>query len=435
MSKTTDSEVQKNGTSKCFGLGLVDYAESNSDNSDSESENYMEDQNNQNGLHVQNCVGIRSKKPDSSNRTTQNTILDFHSKEICASCQNQRTDYVMKSTAESLAESISIGPDDSVSMAMTKNLQCSCQSNSKKDLIDEMAKNSLTTDDTNQDHEMMDESSCKAEELDDMVANRLLSSISTTVPRSLAPLPNENKQNGVKKIKLESEEDDLSLPNSIQSMFQRQSKWKDNPNEHDNRVRSFPHVEGNWATHVFIEVEWNSNFFDFVNRVLDLVKPVPFHALPEFHISLSRTVAIRHHWIEPLVDSLRIHLKTIKASLSDLSTVKLFTNDEKTRTFLCLEISEEDTDVLKGYVEAVDKSFAEFKLQKYYENPSFHISIGWCLGDVTAQISEDTMGQVKAIFGEFMATYSELSVVYARHITCRSGNKCFAIPLLDDSSS
>jgi len=289
----------------------------------------------------------------------------------------------------------------------------------EKQIIDQEVKGS--NDIPCQDYDMKDDSLFKEKNI----------ATPEAVPRSCGPLPNQNVVNIAKKMKLDSEEEDLSLPSSIASMYQRGPGWTDDPGQHHNRVRSFPHVEGNWATHVYIEVEWNSHFFEFVSRVLEELRPLEFHALPEFHISLSRTVAIRHHWIEPLVDSLRDQFRPLHASLCDLATVKLFTNDEKTRTFLCLEISEEDADLLKSYVAAVDRSFAEFKLQKYYENPSFHMSLGWCLGDVTCGVSEGVMNRVKEMFGTFMAQHSELSVVYTRHVTVRSGNKCVEIPLLE----
>lgn len=31
------------------------------------------------------------------------------------------------------------------------------------------------------------------------------------------------------------------------------SAHKDSPSDHQNRTRQIPHVEGNWATHVFID--------------------------------------------------------------------------------------------------------------------------------------------------------------------------------------
>ena len=37
------------------------------------------------------------------------------------------------------------------------------------------------------------------------------------------------------------------------------------------------------------------------------------------------------------------------------------------RTFICVELSEEDTDCLYKYISAVDLSFKDFNLQKYYE--------------------------------------------------------------------
>ena len=42
-----------------------------------------------------------------------------------------------------------------------------------------------------------------------------------------------------------------------------------------------------------------------VDEMLRCLRPLEFHRMEEFHISLSRTVVIRHHWIQPLTDSLQ----------------------------------------------------------------------------------------------------------------------------------
>lgn len=65
------------------------------------------------------------------------------------------------------------------------------------------------------------------------------------------------------------------------------------------QVRSFEHERGMWAGHVSIEVgdlceEWAA----VLTKDLQ-VCPTPLH------ISLSRPLRLRHHWIEPLLHELR----------------------------------------------------------------------------------------------------------------------------------
>lgn len=44
----------------------------------------------------------------------------------------------------------------------------------------------------------------------------------------------------------------------------------------------------------------------------------------EFHISLSQTVVLRHHWIQPFVQSLRSALATCTGSVSVFSEITTF---------------------------------------------------------------------------------------------------------------
>ncbi|CAG5132413.1 unnamed protein product [Candidula unifasciata] len=224
----------------------------------------------------------------------------------------------------------------------------------------------------------------------------------------------------------------LDVPNSIQSMFlNKQHRWTDDPSQHDNRVRSFAHLEGNWATHVFVPVAKSEEFVKFVDKLLSMLMPQTFQAQSDFHVSLSRTVTIRYHWIELLVDSLREQFKSLTSCISDLTSVKLFTNDEKTRTFVVIELSVEDNKEFLEYVRAVDKSFAEFKLPAYYENPSFHISVGWCVGDVISDIPGEKLSKAQEMLGDFVAANPDLGFVYVHQICCQTGCKSFLITLPD----
>ena len=50
----------------------------------------------------------------------------------------------------------------------------------------------------------------------------------------------------------------LPLPDDIKNLYkEKENLVVDDPTQHDGRIRSFPHLEGNWATHVFIEGKYD----------------------------------------------------------------------------------------------------------------------------------------------------------------------------------
>ena len=51
----------------------------------------------------------------------------------------------------------------------------------------------------------------------------------------------------------------------------------------------------------------------------------------DVHISLSRTVALQHHWIEPITSTLRDKFKEHRVFPLALSEVAFYCNEEKTR--------------------------------------------------------------------------------------------------------
>ncbi|XVF54855.1 hypothetical protein PTKIN_Ptkin05aG0214400 [Pterospermum kingtungense] len=128
------------------------------------------------------------------------------------------------------------------------------------------------------------------------------------------------------------------------------------------RIRSFPHVEGNYALHVYIPVYIPSaskkEMGQFLKRVATLVPDlhivdidVPLNTLckeehkleqvalgREFHISLGRTVPIRVHQIDTIVTMLRQKLQFQKRYWIDFNKWEVFFNDDQTRSFLSLEV-------------------------------------------------------------------------------------------------
>lgn len=148
----------------------------------------------------------------------------------------------------------------------------------------------------------------------------------------------------------------------------------------------------------------------------------------EYHISLTRTVILRHHWINLFVDTLKETLPQHHRFMVLLDTLTVYCNEEKTRTFIALEIKTGHNSLCK-IVNALDKCLGEFNLQKFYENPSFHLSIAWCLGDRTAEL-QHYLPQFNQELEQLMEEFTQENwYVYVDKILCRSGNKLFSFNL------
>ncbi|XP_060080296.1 U6 snRNA phosphodiesterase 1-like [Ylistrum balloti] len=221
----------------------------------------------------------------------------------------------------------------------------------------------------------------------------------------------------------------LPLPDTIKSLFAEKSRThQDDPEKHDGRIRSFAHEEGSWATHVHIPYDHDSRFNDLVSELLLCLRPLDFKPMESFHISLSRTVSLRHHWIKSLTDSLQAKARILHKCYCEMISVKLYTNDEKNRTFVAVEVHSHPA-VLRDYVVAVDKCLEEFGLQKYYKDPSFHMSVGWCLGDVLPDVTDEKKRQLQVVLDGYLHTNPDLKLLPVDQIQCRSGNKVFTFTL------
>lgn len=175
---------------------------------------------------------------------------------------------------------------------------------------------------------------------------------------------------------------------------------------HQGRIRSFPHVEGHFATHVYFEVyfpkdgavaEYMSRFM----QIFDAGDQKFYRIDPPLHVSLSRTAAIKSVQIRSLLSGLQQALKSILVTPRrkkekcvnnsynglDIQIGKssdILVNDEKTRTFLSLSVSVKGTNdctLLEQIVVKVSNIFKLHGLPEYYDDPKIHASIGWCLGN------------------------------------------------------
>ncbi|XP_020819164.1 U6 snRNA phosphodiesterase 1 isoform X2 [Phascolarctos cinereus] len=185
----------------------------------------------------------------------------------------------------------------------------------------------------------------------------------------------------------------LPIPDSVLNMFpDPEDGIVDDIEKHGGRIRTFPHERGIWATHVWVPYEAKEDFFD----LLDLLMTQARRVLPrlvkmeEFHVSLSQSVVLRYHWITPFVQSLKSRMAFFHRFLFTANQVKVYTNQEKTRTFIGLEVTAGHAQFL-DLVSEVDRVMEEFDLATFYKEPSFHISLAWCVGDVQSELKEQAI--------------------------------------------
>jgi len=128
----------------------------------------------------------------------------------------------------------------------------------------------------------------------------------------------------------------------------------DNPSLHQGRVRTTPHVEGQYAAYVYIPVHLtrNSSISKLVLRILTRAKEIAptLHAIGisegrdnagemnELHVSLSRPIFLRAHQRDDLKRAVKRIARSCDPFDASFATFSELENDEGTRTFVTIEI-------------------------------------------------------------------------------------------------
>ncbi|NXX99786.1 USB1 phosphodiesterase, partial [Centropus bengalensis] len=198
---------------------------------------------------------------------------------------------------------------------------------------------------------------------------------------------------------------------------------------HGGRVRSFAHERGNWATHVYLPCGVEEEFLELLELLVSHARTYVSSVAPaeEFHLSLSQCVVLRYHWIEPFVRTLRERLASFHRFFCVADQVKVYTNQNKTRTFIGLEVSAGHMQLLE-LVSEVDRVLEEFDLPTFYKDPSFHISLAWCVGDMSGKLEGQCLRELQDIVDGFEDSALLLRIQWEQ-IRCKSGNKYFSFPL------
>lgn len=242
----------------------------------------------------------------------------------------------------------------------------------------------------------------------------------------------------------------LTPPNSLPGTFDYM------PMGQPSRVRSFPHVEGNYALHVFIPVHVpppaRKEAAQFLKKIslnvpgLHVVDvDIPLDPLQnddqklehialgrEFHISLGRTVPIRVHQIDSVVTMLRQRLHLQKRYWIDFSKWEVFLNDDQTRTFLSIEVITGGLPEIKKQIQAVDEVYRLHNLPEFYKDPRPHISLAWALGDVSDLLRRAVAEEVKKHNNAGGSLQRRVFAIKFGGIDCKIGNKTYKICKVPD---
>lgn len=107
---------------------------------------------------------------------------------------------------------------------------------------------------------------------------------------------------------------------------------------------------------------------------------VGLEEIEQQHISLSRTIYLKMHELEKFVQEIRLMLYDIRSFDISFAQIAQLTNDEKTRSFVTLEVGSGYNELLEC-VKLVDKVVKSFQQPEFYDPPRFHTSVAWSLSE------------------------------------------------------
>jgi hypothetical protein len=112
--------------------------------------------------------------------------------------------------------------------------------------------------------------------------------------------------------------------------------------------------------------------------------------------------------------------------------LRIFTNDQKTRTFVSLDVARGRAETCAA-IQAVDGVLARYGQPKYYEDPQPHATVASALGNCMSATTEHELA--KKFFSEQETArhegceHARATAIRIRTVHCKIGNKLFQIPL------
>eukprot|EP01135_Chromosphaera_perkinsii_P008918 Nk52_evm28s1524 gene=Nk52_evmTU28s1524 len=168
------------------------------------------------------------------------------------------------------------------------------------------------------------------------------------------------------------------------------------------RVRTVEHVEGNWATLVYIELAPTEDLKEFIRDYTDAIgnyypqrRSGGWELIPpsQLHVSLSKTLYLKYHQLDSFKGLLAKELSAVKSPFqlcvkeqhhpAEPNLVEFYSNEENTRHFMGLRIlkNHPSSSPLLHLVQCVDHVCEEYSQPTFYPNPEFHASFAWTVDE------------------------------------------------------
>ncbi|XP_033213360.1 U6 snRNA phosphodiesterase isoform X2 [Belonocnema kinseyi] len=222
--------------------------------------------------------------------------------------------------------------------------------------------------------------------------------------------------------------DRLPLPQSIKTWkgVDHHTEVTDDPSQHEGKIRSFKHERGTWATLVYILYKPSETLLSWMNLIRTHHSIEDGKIFEEFHVSLTRTVPLKFHWIDSFVEGVKKISENSNQFAMELTDVKVYCNDNKTRTFL--GICCENDEALNDLTEALNKLLNEYLLPRFYEEASHHVSFLWCLDNQEERLKVK-LPSLSSSLRNFIAENPQESYVQVQELHCKVGNRLYTFNL------
>ncbi|KAI8054574.1 hypothetical protein BDF22DRAFT_742509 [Syncephalis plumigaleata] len=212
-------------------------------------------------------------------------------------------------------------------------------------------------------------------------------------------------------------------PEAFHNLFPRSNGPRDNPLQHQGRIRAKPHIRGNWATHVYLSIHPSEELSVLLQKMFKATK----HSVPGLQwIQATNTVNGMRTDKQEDGTPLDLFTRRLKERLQDIEKFHInfakivrFDNEELTREFISLSVGH-------GQPQASNRTTSSDAA--FYQPAHFHASFAWCLRETTTEI--DTLAicaAEKAI--QPMEQLARASSTWITKVHCRMGNRYWNVSL------
>ena len=138
-------------------------------------------------------------------------------------------------------------------------------------------------------------------------------------------------------------------------------------------MRNVAHTEGNFSSIVYIRVYFTEGLFEFYQNLESFSKDHDKNQIlmidkESLHISLSKTIYLNYHQIDRIVEKMQKAIECFSSFTCNfgMNSLKVFVNEQKTRTFLSLLVKNGKVHFF-NVIDSVNKILESFKAETFFK--------------------------------------------------------------------